>query len=75
LPNSPRLKKARQVCSNVMSMLIVFFDIQGTVHKEFIPAGQTVSGKFYCEVFEAAGGGHLAQTSRQVEKQQLVSPP
>jgi hypothetical protein len=36
-PNSPRPKKARQVRSNVKPMLIVFFNIQGTVHKEFIP--------------------------------------
>ena len=36
-PNSLRLKKAHQVCSNVKSMLIVFFDIQGIVHKEFVP--------------------------------------
>jgi histone-lysine N-methyltransferase SETMAR len=49
--NSSRPKKAHQVCSNVKSMLIVFFDIQGIVHKEFIPPGQTVNGKFYCEVF------------------------
>jgi len=33
-------------------MLIVFFDIQGIVHKEFIPPGQTVNGKFYCEVLK-----------------------
>jgi hypothetical protein len=36
-PNSPQPKKARQVRSNVKSMLIVFSDIQGIVHKEFIP--------------------------------------
>jgi hypothetical protein len=45
-------KKARQVRSNVKSMLIVSFDIQGTVHKEFVPSGQTVNGKFYCEVLK-----------------------
>ena len=28
------------------------FDIQGIVHKEFIPPGQTVNGKFYCEVLK-----------------------
>jgi histone-lysine N-methyltransferase SETMAR len=31
-------------------MLIVFFDIRGIVHREFVPQGQTVNKKFYCEV-------------------------
>jgi histone-lysine N-methyltransferase SETMAR len=51
-PISRRPKKAKQVRSNVKSMLIVFFDIQGIVHKEFVPPGQTVNGKFYCEVLK-----------------------
>jgi histone-lysine N-methyltransferase SETMAR len=42
-PNSPRLKKARQVKSKVKSRLIIFFDIKGIVHKEFILAGQIVN--------------------------------
>jgi histone-lysine N-methyltransferase SETMAR len=33
-------------------MSIFFSDIQGIVHKEFIPPGQTVNGKFYCEVLK-----------------------
>ena len=37
LPNSLQPKKALEVRSNVKSMLIVFFDIQGVVHKEFVP--------------------------------------
>ena len=45
-------KKACQVHSNVKSMLIVFFNIQGIVHKEFIPPSQTVNDKFYCEVLK-----------------------
>jgi hypothetical protein len=45
-------KKARQVHSNVKSMLIIFFDIQGIVRKEFVPPGQTVNDKFYCEVLK-----------------------
>jgi len=54
LPNSPRPKKERQVRSNVKSMLIFFFppDIQNIVHKEFVPPGQTVNGKFHCEVLK-----------------------
>jgi transposase len=31
-------------------MLICFFDIEGIVHQEFVPAGQTVNGKFYFDV-------------------------
>lgn len=51
-PNSPRPKKARQVRSHVKSMMIIFFDIEGVVHKEFLPHGETVNGKFYCEVLK-----------------------
>jgi histone-lysine N-methyltransferase SETMAR len=36
-PNSLRPKKAHQVRSNVKSMLIIFFDMQGIIHKEFVP--------------------------------------
>jgi hypothetical protein len=31
-------------------MLIIFFDIKGIVHKEFVLAGQTVSSAYYCDV-------------------------
>jgi hypothetical protein len=53
-PNSLQQNKACQVRSNVKSMLIVSFfpDIQGIVHKEFVPPGQTANGKFYCEVLK-----------------------
>jgi hypothetical protein len=32
--------------------MFVFSDIQGIVHKEFLPPGQTVNGRFYCEVLK-----------------------
>ena len=51
-PNSPQPKKGCQVHSNVKSMLIIFFNIQGIVHKEFVPLGKTINGKFYCEVMK-----------------------
>ena len=31
-------------------MLIIFLDIQGNVHKEFVPPAQAVNGKLYCKV-------------------------
>ena len=57
-PSSPRPKKARQVRSNIESMLIFFWggDVRGIVHKEFVPPGQTPNGKFYCEVLTWLGG-------------------
>jgi hypothetical protein len=33
-------------------MLIIFFDYQGAVHKEFIPEGKTVSAEFYKAVID-----------------------
>jgi len=49
-PGSPRPEKARQSHSTTKSMLIVFFNIQGIVHYEFAPQGQTVNAGFYCSV-------------------------
>ena len=43
-PTSLQLKKARQGRSNVSFFLI---DI---VHKEFVPSGQMVNGKLYCNI-------------------------
>ena len=49
---SLRLKKARQVKSNVKTMLICFFDIEGLINFEFVPQGQTVNQQFYLEVLK-----------------------
>ncbi|UYV65869.1 hypothetical protein LAZ67_3005764 [Cordylochernes scorpioides] len=49
-PASPRPKKARMSKSPVKTMLIVFFDKQGLIHKEFVPQGKTVNAEFYKEV-------------------------
>jgi len=35
-----------------------FFDIQGIVHKEFVSPGQTVNGKFYCELLKRLREGN-----------------
>ena len=51
-PGSPRPKKARQLRSNIKSMLICFFDQKGFVHKEFVPPGQKVNVTFYVEILK-----------------------
>jgi hypothetical protein len=48
--NLPKSKNARQVRRNFMSMLIIFFEINVTVHKEFVRAGQIVDSAYYCDV-------------------------
>jgi len=50
IPTSSRPNKTRQVKSNVKSMIITFFDVKGTVHKEFVPTGQDVNSGFYYDV-------------------------
>ena len=52
-PGSPRPKKARQVRSNIKSMLICFFDQKGIVQKEFVPPGQRVNAAFDVEVLKS----------------------
>jgi len=49
---SQRPKKVRQVRSKVEVMLIVFFDMEGIVHYEYVPQGQTVSQQFYLQVLK-----------------------
>jgi len=50
--DSPRPKKARLVRSKVKVMLIVFFDMEGIVHYEYAPQGQTVNQQFYLQVLK-----------------------
>ena len=51
-PGSPCPRKARMSKSRIKSMLIVFFDSKGIVHKEFLPSGQTINVAFYVEVLQ-----------------------
>jgi len=43
----PRPKKLRFQKSKLKTMLIVFFDSQGLVHKEFVQEGCTVNAEYY----------------------------
>ena len=49
-PLSLRPKKARQLRFKIKLMLIVFFDMRGIVHMEFLPQGHTVNQHVYKEI-------------------------
>jgi len=49
---SPRPKKLKFQRSLIKTMLIIFFDSQGLVHKEFVPEGKTVNAQFYKGVMD-----------------------
>ena len=43
----PLPKKLKFQRSRIKTILIIFFDSQGVVHKEFVPEGKTVNVEFY----------------------------
>ncbi len=49
-PDEPRPKKARMSISKVKSMLIMFFDCQGVILKEWVPPGTNVNSVYYREI-------------------------
>jgi hypothetical protein len=51
-PLSPWSKNARQVRSNVKTMLIAFFDAEGLVHHEFLPQHQTMNQTVYISILQ-----------------------
>ena len=44
---SPWPKELKFQRSCIKTMLIIFFDSQGIVHKEFVPERKTVNAEFY----------------------------
>jgi hypothetical protein len=48
----PRLKKARQIQSNLKTMLIAFFDTEGLMHHEFLPQSHTMNQTVYITVLQ-----------------------
>jgi len=50
--SSPQPKNSRLQKSKVKTVLIAFFNSDGIIHKEFVPAGQTVNSAFYEEVLK-----------------------
>ena len=44
---TPRPKRLKFQRSRIKTVLIIFFDSQGIVHKEFVPDGKIVNAEFY----------------------------
>jgi hypothetical protein len=49
---SPRPKKLKFQKSHIKTMLIIFFNSQGIVHKESVPEGKTVNAELYKGVMD-----------------------
>jgi histone-lysine N-methyltransferase SETMAR len=49
---SPRPKKLKFQMSRIKTILIIFFDSQGVVHKELVTEGKTVNAEFYRAVMD-----------------------
>ena len=47
----PTTKKSRLQKYKVKTLLIVFFDNKGIIHKKFVPASETINAAFYQAVF------------------------
>jgi len=45
-------KKLRFQKSHVKTTLVIFFDWQGVIHKEFVPEGETINAVYYRRVME-----------------------
>ncbi|UYV70884.1 hypothetical protein LAZ67_8000973 [Cordylochernes scorpioides] len=45
-------QKTRKVPSKIKTMLITFFDSRVIIHKEFVPAGQVITGEYYLNVLK-----------------------
>jgi hypothetical protein len=58
---SPQPKKLKFQWSCIKTMLIIFFDSQGLVHKEFVPEGKIVNAEFYKGIMD-----HLLKRIHQV---------
>jgi len=47
---TPKPKKLRFQKLQVKTILIVFFDAEGVIHREFVPEGRKVNAEFYMGV-------------------------
>ena len=73
IPQSSRIKKARQSKFKIKLMLIALFDVGGMVYYEFLPQGQTVNQHVYKEILQRLLCSIREKKARFVEKQHMVA--
>jgi hypothetical protein len=71
-PNSRRPKEARQVKSEVKSVLIIFFGVMGIFKKEFVLAGQTINSAYYCDVYTATAWKRAKNSPRTLTTKEVA---
>ena len=57
-----KAKESTNVQVKVKCMLVCFFDSMGIVHKEWVPAGQTVSQYYYKDILERLKESHTVSS-------------
>jgi hypothetical protein len=67
--------EAKQVRSNIKSMLVMFFDSEVIVHQEFVPPGQNGEPVLLPGGFEASEGASPPKTSGTMVEPGLVASP
>jgi hypothetical protein len=61
--------------SQMKTMLITFFDINGIVHFGFIPQGQKVNQAYYVDILKRLRETLCAEKGLDFAPQRLDSPP
>ena len=70
----PRDQKSHLQESMVETLSIPFFDNNGIIHKEFVPAGQTINAAFY-QHFEPIARAYSACLTRVVQDWKMDAAP
>jgi histone-lysine N-methyltransferase SETMAR len=72
--NPPRPKKERQSKASVKVMLIVFFDLEGTVRSEFVPSGTRANSAYYKGVLERLRNNVRRKSPQKSDKKNTMCP-
>jgi hypothetical protein len=72
---SLRSEKARRTKSKIKDMPILYFNMTGSVPKEFVLAGHTVNSAYYCDVLQRLRENMLAPYFGEKKKKKKELAP